>query len=88
MVRFGDEVEKAGGSEAWRRLIDALPRMVPSGKFYSIIPGASAVVAKQLPKVAGAVEAKDVTGAVVATRAMMRAHGEVLVAEVERRGLI
>jgi DNA-binding GntR family transcriptional regulator len=88
MLMFSTTVAELAGSSAWRRLVEALPRVVPSFEFYKVVPGAMETAANFAPRMALAVQRKDVPAAVTEIQMMMHDYGEALIAELQRRKLI
>jgi DNA-binding GntR family transcriptional regulator len=88
MSLFTEQTQEAGGSREWRRLLDTLPRLVPGPSFYTLVPGAMVAASESMGVLARALQARDVDRAVTAVERMMYDHGDALMRELERRGLI
>ena len=86
MARFHAIVHDVGGSPRLRALVIALSGIVP-GNFFAVIPGSSEVARTGFGRIVEAIEAGDPEEAARRCGAMHRAHGERVVAHLERRGL-
>jgi DNA-binding GntR family transcriptional regulator len=85
MTLFVNQVEQAGGSAAWRRLVNALPRLVPAVAYYRVVPGAMTAVSKWIVPVAAGIQSRDVKKSASAMSQLMHGQGEALIAELDRR---
>jgi DNA-binding GntR family transcriptional regulator len=87
MTRFVDKLGLMCDSQAWRHLLDAIPRLVAADAYYAVVPGMGESASKWMAKIAKAVDRSDGDAAAVASENMLREHGNCLIAELERRGL-
>jgi DNA-binding GntR family transcriptional regulator len=85
--RVTDMFQEVGGRD-WRRLLDALPRLVPPTQLYALVPGVLGVAASALEPMARAVKRGDADKASAIGERMMVDHGEALIRELERLNLI
>jgi DNA-binding GntR family transcriptional regulator len=77
-------IHEAGGSPRFRAVARGLAPIV-AGNFFREVPGALAVSRSEMPRVGAAVAEGDVDGAVAAYGAMMRSHGDLVVAILRSR---
>jgi DNA-binding GntR family transcriptional regulator len=87
MILLTSQIERTGGSAAWRRLVADVPRILPSSDFYQLVVGARKPIADWIGDVAAGVQGGDAARAVHGIEQLMLGQGEALIAELTRRDL-
>jgi DNA-binding GntR family transcriptional regulator len=88
LSRFTALLQEMAGSRDWGRLIRTLAQMVPGPDFHSTIPGAMAAANQTFGPLADALQQRNADKAAAAVERMNLRHGEVLIAELTRRGMV
>jgi DNA-binding transcriptional regulator YhcF (GntR family) len=88
MTELADVFEVVSGSKDWRRLFNRLPRIVPGPDVYRLVPGSLEAAGEWVPLTVQAIIARDTTEAIRCGDAMNHAHGESMIAELARRGVL
>ena len=86
-THFRDVIQHVGGSPRLRALLASLAGIVP-GNFFEIIPGTMPIAREWLPKLVNAIATRDADFAAQGCLAMMRAHGEKVLALLTANGVV
>jgi DNA-binding transcriptional regulator YhcF (GntR family) len=88
MTELADVFEEVSASKDWRRLFNRLPRIVPGPDVYRLVPGSLEAAVEWVPPTLEAIVARDTGEAIRCGDAMNRAHGESMISELARRGVL